>query len=594
MKKIISLILVIALALSVSMMLGSCTKAPKDDGAQVAVYLGEEVYDLDPTDYYVNSNAEQFMSLLFEPLFRIDEKGRLKNAAASGYTVDEEERTIVIEIGESYWSDDVQLKAADYIYAWRELILEPTNANPAAALFYDIENAVQVKNGTKSIYDFGAKASDAFEITITYREGADYKQLLRNLASVAASPAREDVVSTAPDHWMKLSTSNVTNGPFKIGVLDYDTSTVTLIRNRGYHQNSHAVDYTKIVKPGALVSFLNGVGEKVDLTYDDVVDKTVFYMLDAGLAARAEAKDNADYADDLSTYAYVFNTDNPLFANAKVRYALSIALDRTAMAEKAVFAKPAESFVSATIADKLYGELDRPVSASGDLARAKEILAGVDLTGIPMSFTLTVNDDEESVALANLAKNAWRELGFTVTVKAMGTVNSKVYDRNLAADVTITDSGIQALVKDASVGVRNFDVVAVDWQMYSDDAFVALASFTSYMNGNGTDFATGSYRTNISGWWTAQYDSLMTAAYSATTAEERAEALRAAEALLIEASPVIPVIYNVSFGFSNDDISGVEIDGYGNFVFTEMKQKNYELYLPAPDEDEEEEAPEEE
>ncbi len=598
MKKIVSLILVLALCLGVTVVLGSCSRAPKDDGAQISVYLGEEVYDFDPTDYYVNSNAEQLMSLLFEPLFRINEKGKLENAAASGYEVNEEERTIVIQIGESYWSDDVQLKAADYIYAWRELILDPNNANPAAALFYDIENAVQVKNGEKSIYDFGAVASDVYEITITYREGADYKQILRNLASVASSPAREDIVSTAPNHWTKLATSNVSNGPFKLGILDYDSAKFTLLRNRGYHQNSRAVNYTKEVTPGTLVSFLNGAGEDIELTYDDIVNKTVFYMLDASLDMRAEAKDNATCVDDLSTYTYVFNTENPLFKNAKVRYALSIALDRTAMAEAAVFAKPAESFVSSAIADTLYDELERPISAKADIARAREILAGVDLTDIPMSFTLTVNDDEESLKLANLAKNAWRELGFTVTVKAIGTVSTTVYDQNMAADISITDSGIQALVKNASYGSRAFDVIAVDWQMYSEDAFVALSSFSSYMSGNGKDFATGAYRTNISGWWTSRYDVAITKAYLAKTPEERLEALRAAEAILLESCPVIPVLYNQSFSFASEDISDVEIDGYGNFIFTKMEQEDYELYLPAPDEGddegEEEEVPEKE
>lgn len=598
MKKIVSLILVLALCLGVTVVLGSCSKAPKDDGAQIAVYLGEEVYDFDPTDYYVNSNAEQLMSLLFEPLFRVNEKGKLENAAASGYEVDEEKRTIVIQIGESYWSDDVQLKAADYIYAWRELILDPNNANPAAALFYDIENAVEVKNGAKSIYDFGAVASDVYEITITYREGADYKQILKNLASVASSPAREDIVSTAPDHWTKLATSNVSNGPFKLGILDYDSGKFTLLRNRGYHQNSRAVDYTKEVTPGTLVSFLNGAGEDIELTYDDIVNKTVFYMLDASLDMRAESKDKATCVDDLSTYTYVFNTDNPLFKNAKVRYALSIALDRAAMAEAAVFAKPAESFVSSSIADTLYEELERPISAKSDIARAKEILAGVDLTGIPMSFTLTVNDDEESIKLANLAKNAWRELGFSVTVAAVGTVTTTVYDQNLASNISINDSGIQALIKNASYGVRNFDVVAVDWQMYSEDAFVSLSSFSSYMNGNGKDFSTGAYRTNISGWWTSRYDAAITSAYLAKTPEERAEALRLAESILLESSPIIPVLYNESFSFAGEDISDVEIDGYGNFIFTKMEQEDYELYLPAPDEDddegEEEEAPEEE
>lgn len=587
MKRIVSLVLVLVLSLGIVATLSSCGKAPKDEGAQIAVYLGEEVYDFDPTDYYVNRNAEQLMSMLYEPLFRISEKGKLELAAASDYSVNEEERTIVINIGKSFWSDEVQLKAADYIYAWRERILEPNNANPAAALFYDIENAIQVKNGEKSIYDFGAVASDIYEITIKYREGANYEQILRNLASVASSPARQDIINTAPDHWSKSHTSIVTNGPFRISYIDYDSNKFTLERNLGYHQSPDAVDFDNVVTPGALVSFLNGTGEELLLSYEDITNKTVFIMLDAGLDMRAESESLATYTDDLSTYTYVFNTTNPLFANPKVRYALSLALDRKAMAEAAVFAKAAESFVSSSIADVLYEDLERPISATADAIRAKEILDSVDLEGISMSFTLAVNDDEVSVALAKLAKSAWQALGFNVSIKAVGTVKTTVYDQNMASDIEITDSGIQAMVKNASYGTYEYDVIGLDWQMYSEDPFVALSAFTTYMNGCGTDFSTGAYRMNISAWWSAEYDSLMARAYTAKTPEDRVAALRAAEALLLESCPVIPVLYNCNFVFSSDLISKIETDGYGNFIFTKVKQKNYKNYLPAPEEDEE-------
>ena len=85
----------------------------------------------------------------------------------------------------------------------------------------------------------------------------------------------------------------------------------------------------------------------------------------------------------------------------------------------------------------------------------------------------------------------------------------------------------------------------------------------------------------------------------AETEEERAEALRKAEEILVEELPVIPLIHNQNFSFQSADISDVSIDGFGNFVFTEMAQLNYELYieeeeLPDEDEDEEDEDEDEE
>jgi ABC-type oligopeptide transport system substrate-binding subunit len=318
MKRIIALILLAALAFSVSLSFVGCG-APEDPGAEIGVYLGDRAFDFDPSDYYVDSNAEQVMSLLFEPLFTVDEDGDLECAAADDYDINEKEREIVITLRETYWSDDVQVKAQDYIYAWRDVILEPNNPNHAAALFYDIENAIEVKNGRASLYEFGAVASDVFEITIKYREGADTEQLLKNLASVATSPLREDVVSKAKTYWSKSIVTIVTNGPFKVKIFDEALGEFELERNLGFHQNSKIEDYDDEVIPYKLISTFRVDDTFVDLTYSDIENKTVFYLGDAPLSDRAANKDKAVTFDDLSTYSYVFNTEKPLFAIKEVR-----------------------------------------------------------------------------------------------------------------------------------------------------------------------------------------------------------------------------------------------------------------------------------
>ena len=50
MKKIVSLLLSAALMIGLAFSFASCTEAPVDDGAQIKVYLGADVYDFDPTD----------------------------------------------------------------------------------------------------------------------------------------------------------------------------------------------------------------------------------------------------------------------------------------------------------------------------------------------------------------------------------------------------------------------------------------------------------------------------------------------------------------------------------------------------------------
>ncbi len=582
MKKIVSLVLTLALMCGFVAAFTGCV--PEGDGADISVYLGTDVYDFDPTVYYTDSNAEQLMSLLFEPLFTLDKNGNLQNAAAQSYTVDEEKREIVITLRETYWSDEIRVRAEHYIYAWRDVIMDPNNANPAAALFYDIDNAIAVKNGTKSLYEFGAVATDVFEITITYRSGADYKQLLKNLASVATSPVREDITNNNEAIWTKDPSIIATNGAFKLETLDFDYGNFTLMRNPGYHANPTTLERPQTnVVPNTLVSFVTVDGAAREISYSDIEANTVFYMTDAPIADRENAATSV--ADALSTYSYVFNTEKPLFADAKVRYALSLAIDRAAIVDVIKYGKAASGLITDGVLDTSNGKTfrkDALLSANANVDRALELLSEVDLSSIAdKSITLTVNDDEQSVAIAELVKEAWEGLGVGITV----SINKVLANKNpmtVNGEVkTIYDSAIQIKALKAAAGEADFDVLAVDIPMYSTDAFVALAAYTSALNGNGANFGPGcdgSLRKHISGWSDSEYDYLINSAFLATDKAERAELLRQAESYLIENAPIAPIIYNQSFAYAHKDISGVEHDYFGNYVFTRMNLNNYSDY----------------
>ena len=589
MKKIISLFLTLALLVGCTLIFASCGE-PKDDGAEISVYLGEFVYDFDPTDYYVGSNAEQMLSLLFDPLFAVNEKGKLKlDGAADSYDVDKEDRKIVIELKETYWSDGVRVKAEDYVHAWRDILLEPNNANPASVLLFDIENAAEIKRGEVPVSDFGAVASETYQITITYREGADYDMLLKNLASIATSPIRQDIVTTINSgYWSKFINTAVTNGAFMIGSIDHDANSFTLVRNTGYHQERDVKDTTKVVRPAKLISFITPTVDEAALTYDDIENKTVFYMGDASLAMRAENKDDAMVADDLSTYSYVFNMDNPLFKIEKVRQALSMAIDRNSVIEAITFGKAATGFLPPAVLDVDTGKTfttEELISKSAGVDAAKALLADVDFTGIDRTFTLTVNADEESKKIAEIVSAAWAAIGFTVKVEAVGTVENVVpSDEESSSDKdskeTFKDSEIQVIVNKASRGERDFDVIAVDWQMYSTDPFVALAAFSQNFSGCGAklpdgDFLYGSF----GGYANAEYDALIEAAYNETDSEKRSEILHEAEEMLVNSACIVPIVFNESFAFVSDDLSKIKFDGFGNFVLVDTKQKNYRDYL---------------
>ena len=584
MKKIVSLLLLIV------MLLGTLTGcgAPKDDGAEINVYLGAQVFDFDPSDYYVSSNAEQILSLVYEPLFTLKKNGKIKCAAAKDYEIDKEERKIVITLRESYWSDDIKVQASDFVYAWRDRIINSDNPNPAAALFCDIEGVEEVLRGTGNIYDVAINATEMDQITLVYREGADYKRILRNLASVATAPVRQNAVEGSETYWSKSSA--VTNGPFKIRSYDGESGTFELTRNLGYHQSPTTKDYDNKVRAGMLYGTFTLAGSDITVSYKDIQDKVTFIMADASLADRAEYKKKADVADHTSVYTYVFNTSNPLFADVNVRLALSAVIDREAIVEAITFGKVADGFIPKVSG----GSKEELISAKGDKAKAEAYLQNADQSVLAAnkSFTLTIDSDEQSAKIAQIVKESWESIGFTVTVKVAEPVKTEL------AEATFYDSGIQYLIKEATYGNVNYDVIAVDWQTFSHDAFAGLASLSSTLNGMGKQQYVGNpdseneaekvdrseMRTNVACWSDKTYDDLISASLTLSS-KERSTKLAEAEKYLIEQMPVCPLVFNQNFVFAGSKISKLSFNGLGNFNLNDVKLAGYKKFLK-PEEEE--------
>ena len=121
-------------------------------------------------------------------------------------------------------------------------------------------------------------------------------------------------------------------------------------------------------------------------------------------------------------------------------------------------------------------------------------------------------------------------------------------------------------------------------QTYSTDGFVALSQFSTTMNGNGVVLKNDGtnvidrHKQVIGCWNNDAYDKLIKEAYETDDKDTREEKLCAAERLLVEEAPIIPVVFNQSFAFVSDELKKVELDGFGHFVLTETELKNYQDY----------------
>lgn len=660
MKKSLALLLaVLMLVASLTAVLTSCGSGDDDPGANIHLFLSYRIYDLDPTLAIVDDEAAQVLSLLYEPLFRLKSDGSVAGALAEDYEIDKNKNQMTITLRETNWSDSSRVTANDIVFAWQR-ILEPTFENPAAALLYDVENALYIKQGalpdgtTVTIADLGVEAPDDETLVITFRKTAegkniDYDAFLRNLTSIALAPVPEDTVSNTnrADNWAKRVSTIVTNGPFTLKSMDYgQTGEFSLQRNQYFRRDKDSdSSISEYVTPQFLTTvwqtkdfktveeYETFLTENVILHFsDDEGNKedSLYYISEIPMNLRGTDayKKKTVVKDLMSTLTCVLNTKsgNPLLANANVRRALSVVIDREDLAKLLVYARPATGYITDGVYEagnpkKDFRDVKALLPIKADVTEANRLLTlglaeldealeipGADETYPNGSLRLMYSADSlNDMYVAAYIADAWETLGFKVILDPLYGE-----DRIIDDDIVIFDSALQMnynsdwedvrysdLSEEEKEALTNSDLhadaILIDAQMLSTDPFVALAAFSTAMSGNGydqTDISESgtdkvfSYAPvpHVSGYSSEAYDELLDKAYNETKKSQRSEYLHAAEELLLTDMPVIPLLFNQDYYIIGKKLTEIKTNAYGMPVFTEAYLEGYEKFQKSDEE----------
>ena len=610
-------VLAFLLALSMCLVFATgCTKISKDDpaakGAEFDIYLGKKVMNLDPAIAYTDDNAVKIINLIFEGLFRLDEKGKLKKALAKKYEILEDPKTgedyLEITINDTYWSDGSAVQANDIVYAWRR-ILNPDFDSPAASMLYCIKGAKDAKKGDISVYDIGLYAVKANRFRVYFEEGTNIDEFLYNLSSPALVPVRENKVASYPDTWSTSATDLSTNGPFRVKKYSAEDPTehMTLERSKYYYLNQEVeteakdkfvtpfrinvrydvpLDSTKIVPSEELVS----VADSDAVTM--YKEKELFYVSGLTAATASGFGKKVKTEEEASAFAFYFNFEKDFAKETVIRQAFSMALDRKAIAsDLGLGTTAATGILNSKVYNTKKGTSFRKaggdvISASANITAAIDLLNqnGIDPSDYDTIYVLIRGDEmndsydsEMNGYMSNEKKilyaavEAWRELGFDVE---MDIRNYHVYDEDGE------DSGFIAAYESGDYGI-----VGMDYQMISAYALYDLAMF-SHEYSAGASLLTG--RKTVSGVTTTSYytidafDALLDEAFTTTNASKRAEILHNAEKLLVEEeAAVIPVVFNANAYVVSKELSNVKTDYWGVQIFKKTSLKNYVQYLPS-------------
>lgn len=557
-------------------------KKKEEIGAEIPVYLSTPIYNFDPAYAYTDEATTQVLSLLYMGLTTLSEDGKVKPGLAKEWKIikNSKKNEYAIEFTlqkNARWSDGTAITSTDFVYSWTRL-LDPEFTSEAAALLYDIHNARAYKNcDISSQFDIGIIPLETNILRVEFDREIDFDRFLVNCASLSLAPVYEDYVIIHKD-WATNPTLLVTCGPFMVRAFK---SGVRLVLDRNqYYLRGERDASDKYVRPKTLIIDLSLTAEEQLQKFED---GSIFFMGYIPVDSRAKYRDDKRLVlkDTMTTHTYYFNTTKAPFDNADVRNALSLAIDRAAIAQKLVFATAAEGYIPAAAWNTTRKNSFREngtalVASSADMTKAQSLIASAGLNASDMNIQLSIRPNEVDRVVAEMVKNAWEQLGFKVQIKELEV---KKYPNSATGGNSTEYELLKDELRDA-LYAGNFDVIAVDATMLTPDPMSMLSTYAMDFCGTATADVTARYDVaHLSGYHNLEYDALIEQAYQTNDAKERAAILHRAEELLIKEMPAMPLfVYQNSFLVSSE-LSKIKYDCMGNYIFIDLKLKNFKKYL---------------
>lgn len=510
--------------------------------AGFTVQYGSNPETLDPALNSAIDGANTIITI-FEPLLLINENNEVIGGQAESWEASEDGLTWTFTMRDGLkWSDGTDLNAKDFEYSFKRMV-DPNTAAPyaetclgmidgfeEAAGFPDADGNPTAEPNPDAL---NVKASDDGKtLTIVLSYPCSYFDKMAAFATM--SPVQQATVEANGDAWCTSPDTFVSNGPYMI--TDWTPSErIVLTKNPNY---VGGWDSSKIVSDTITLLLLEdssasyaayNSGEAVlikDVPTDEIPSLT-------------KAEDGGDFYVDtiLGTYYVSLNLQRDAFKDAKVRKALSLAIDRDYVANTIMQGtySAADSIVGPGIVDEsgyFHDNGNAPyISADyeANLAEAKKLLEEAGYPngeGYP-TIEYSTNDAGYHVPLAEYLQQAWGDLGITLTINKMEWSSFTPARR-----------------------AGEYDVARNGWVMDYNDPSNMLDLFCS---GNGNN--DGKYAN-------PDFDAAIDASRVADSAEHFAQ-LHKAEDILMEDMGCLPIAYYNDYWLQSPTLKGTWHSPYG-------------------------------
>ena len=499
--------------------------------AGFTVQYGSNPETLDPA---LNSaiDASNTIITIFEPLLLINENNEVVGGQAESWEASEDGLTWTFTMRDGLkWSDGTDLTAKDFEYSFKRMANPDTAAPYGETCLGMIDGFDAAQAGDPDALNVKA-SDDGKTLTIVLSYPCSYFDKMAAFA--AMSPVQQATVEANGDSWCTSADTFVSNGPYMI--TDWTPSErIVLSKNPNY---VGGWDSSKIVSDTITLLLLEdssasfaayNSGEAVlikDVPTDEIPSLT-------------KAEDGGDFYVDtiLGTYYVSLNLQRDAFKDAKVRKALSLAIDRDYVANPIMQGTytTADSIVGPGIVDEsgyFHDNGNAPyISADyeANLAEAKKLLEEAGYPngeGYP-TIEYSTNDAGYHVPLAEYLQQAWGDLGITLTINKMEWSSFTPARR-----------------------AGEYDVARNGWVMDYNDPSNMLDLFCT-SNGN-----------NDGKYANPDFDAAIDASKVADSAEHFAQ-LHKAEDILMEDMGCLPIAYYNDYWLQSPTLKGTWHSPYG-------------------------------
>ncbi len=345
MKKLIAMLLILALTVSMVGCMSSCGKDKKAKSDAITVQIGPNPETLDPA---LNSAVDggNMLVTLFETLLIIDENNKVQPGQAEKYEVSDDGLTWTFTMRDGLkWSDGTALDAKDFEYTFKRIAdtsLAAPYAETVVGMIDGYKDAVgnpDDEGNTTTTPDpekLNVKASDDGK-TLTVKLAYPCSYFDKIVAFGTMSPVQKATVEKNGDAWATKPDTYVCNGPYMIKEWT-PSERIVCQKNPNY---KGGWDSEKIVTKTLNFLLLEDSSASY-AAYNSGEAQMIKDVPTEEIPSLKKAEDGGDFYVDtiLGTYYLSMNLNKAPFNDKNVRKALSLAIDRDYVANTVMpFAK---------------------------------------------------------------------------------------------------------------------------------------------------------------------------------------------------------------------------------------------------------------